>query len=265
MEFFLLLIMGSSVMFLVYMFALQEKTVPHQRGYKVKGKQEDPNKGGGTGAFKHPGSMSFQEELALLGLSREENALFKANDPLGNVPFSMQAITPLLLSVRSWLFETFYAEQKRAQLRQSCLNDFPEMLDIMTLGLNAGLSFDSSLELYVRRYQSVLSRLLKHSLTVWKLGLETRAAALDYCAVKVQIPAFTRFSIAVAESLEFGMPLSETLMRQASEIRREQRLQVEEAIEKVPVKMLIPMGIFVVPAMLIAILGPLLSSALVVK
>jgi len=36
---------------------------------------------------------------------------------------------------------------------------------------------------------------------------------------------------------------------------------VEEQIEKAPVKMLIPLGTLIVPAMLLAILGPLLSSA----
>ena len=35
----------------------------------------------------------------------------------------------------------------------------------------------------------------------------------------------------------------------------------EEEIEKAPVKMLVPLGVLVVPAMLLAILGPLLASA----
>jgi tight adherence protein C len=39
---------------------------------------------------------------------------------------------------------------------------------------------------------------------------------------------------------------------------------VEEEIERVPVKMLIPLGTLIVPAMLLAILGPLLGSALVI-
>ncbi len=280
MDAFLLLIIGTSVLLLVYGIVFQKKAVPRRKKISEEATSKNPYEAGSLIARPDVQAISekdpevaekdFQknntgDELALLGLSRVKPQDENITMPSHEAPFSLQAIAPPLLTVRTWIFETFYAEQKRTELRQRCLNDFPEMLDIMTLGLNAGLSFDSSLELYIRRYQSVLSHLLKYSLMVWKLGLENRAQALDYCALKVQVPAFTRFSIAVTESLEFGMPLSETLMRQASEIRREQRLQVEEAIEKVPVKMLIPMGIFVVPAMLIAILGPLLSSALVVK
>ena len=62
-------------------------------------------------------------------------------------------------------------------------------------------------------------------------------------------------------------PLSESdgaLERQGEAIRDEQRSQVEEEIERVPVKMLVPLGTLIVPAMLVAILGPLLGQALVV-
>ena len=47
-------------------------------------------------------------------------------------------------------------------------------------------------------------------------------------------------------------------------MRDEQRSEVEEEIERVPVRMLIPLGTLIVPAMLLAILGPLLGSAMVV-
>ncbi len=39
-------------------------------------------------------------------------------------------------------------------------------------------------------------------------------------------------------------------------------MAVEEQIEKAPVKMLIPLGTLIVPAMLLSILGPLLSTAM---
>ena len=66
----------------------------------------------------------------------------------------------------------------------------------------------------------------------------------------------------VSQALAFGSPLAAVLEQQAQAIRDEQRSEMEERIEKVPVKMLIPMGTLIVPAMLIAILGPLLGSAL---
>ena len=66
----------------------------------------------------------------------------------------------------------------------------------------------------------------------------------------------------VGEALAFGAPLAEALEGQAHVIRDEQRAQVEERIERVPVKMLIPLGTLVVPAMFLAVLGPLLGSVM---
>jgi tight adherence protein C len=76
------------------------------------------------------------------------------------------------------------------------------------------------------------------------------------------VGAIGRFASSVSEALAFGSPLASILGQQASAIREEQRMQMEEQIEKVPVKMLVPMGTLIVPAMLLAILGPLLSAAL---
>ena len=138
------------------------------------------------------------------------------------------------------------------------------MLDVVTLGLSAGLSFDSSLELYCSRYGSELSGLFSEAMLSWRIGARGREEALVWVAGEVGVSALGRFAAVVSEALAFGTPLAETLEQQAQAIREEQRSQVEEEIEKVPVKMLVPLGTLIVPAMFLAILGPLLGSALVV-
>ncbi len=140
--------------------------------------------------------------------------------------------------------------------------EMPAFLDIVTLGLSAGLSFDSSLELYCKRYRTDLSSRLWDSMLLWRMGIQSRAEALDCMASELKVSALQRFASTVNEALAFGTPLSATLERQARVIRDEQRAMVEEEIERVPVKMLIPLGTLIVPAMLLAILGPLLGPAI---
>ena len=152
----------------------------------------------------------------------------------------------------------------RARRRAECLSELPVMLDVVTLGLSAGLSFDSSLELYCERYGSELSRLFSEPMLSWRIGARSREEALSRVADEVGVSALGRFAAVVSEALAFGTPLAEALEQQAQAIREEQRSQVEEEIEKVPVKMLVPLGTLIVPAMFLAILGPLLGSALVV-
>lgn len=151
-------------------------------------------------------------------------------------------------------------EDSQSKHRMQCLRDIPQMLDVLTLGLSSGLSFDGSLDLYCKRSHTALSQELAQAMTRWRLGLIAREQALEELGQTLHIEALNRFAHVVGESLTFGAPLTETLEHQAEVLRAEQRSQVEEDIEKLPVKMLIPLGSLILPAMLIAILGPLLGS-----
>lgn len=148
-----------------------------------------------------------------------------------------------------------------APARQDVGPQIPVMLDIVTLGLSAGLSFDSSLELYCERYHDALALALGRERLRWQLGVVTRAEGLRVLAGELEQPSLGELAGVVEESLELGLPLAGTLEREAGQLRAEQRSRVEERIEQVPVRMLIPLGTLIVPAMLMAILGPLVGSA----
>ena len=149
-----------------------------------------------------------------------------------------------------------------ARVTRACERQMPEFLDILGLGLSAGLSFDASLALFCDRRDCELSREIRAAMISWQMGMEGRSEALSSLSARLGSPSFEGFCSAATEALSFGAPLAQTLEHQAVSIRQEQRSRVQERIEKVPVKMLVPLGTLVVPAMLLAILGPLLSAAL---
>lgn len=151
--------------------------------------------------------------------------------------------------------------ERLARRRSACLREMPTLIDVLTLGLSAGLSFDASLSLYCDRYQTELSQAFSEAMLSWRMGVTSREEALEAMACELGVDALARFATVVGESLDFGSPLASALEVQAKAIRDERRAQVEEEIEKAPVKMLVPLGVLVVPAMLLAILGPLLASA----
>lgn len=174
-------------------------------------------------------------------------------DVVGEAVAALMRLPPLARVARS---------TQAVRIRGSCLRQMPVMLDVVTLGLTAGLSFDSSLELYCQRYHDPLSAALREAMLTWRLGTATREEALTEMARRLGVSALERFAGVVSQALAFGSPLAATLEQQATAIREEQRAQVEEEIERVPVKMLIPLGTLIVPAMLLAILGPLLGASL---
>lgn len=140
------------------------------------------------------------------------------------------------------------------------LSEVSEMIDIVRLGLSAGLSFDAAVGMYCDGRSGGLSTRLAQARVSWQSGLTTREEELQAVAHETGLRALEVFAVAVSQALELGAPLSETLEGQSREIRAAHRAEVERQIERAPVKLLIPTGTLILPALLLSILGPLLAA-----
>ena len=133
-----------------------------------------------------------------------------------------------------------------------------EMLDVMALGLRSGLSFERSLALYLQHFDTALARSFELAYQRWNCGFATREEALRQVAASYNSPIMTRVIEDMVRSLRFGASLAESLEMAASEVRASYRSRKEEQVAKAPVKMLVPTGALILPAMLILVLGPVL-------
>ena len=140
------------------------------------------------------------------------------------------------------------------------LGEVSEMIDVVRLGLSAGLSFDASLALFCANREGTLARRLDRARLSWQVGSGGREEELSTAAADLGVRALESFALAVGQALAMGAPLSETLERQSRECREAHRAEVERQIERAPVKLLIPTGTLVLPALLLSILGPLLAA-----
>ena len=140
------------------------------------------------------------------------------------------------------------------------LGEVSEMIDVVRLGLSAGLSFDAALEIFCANRRSVLALRLERACMAWQVGVDTREDELLAAARDLDVRALETFAITVGQALALGAPLAETLAAQSREIRAAHRAAVEREIERAPVKLLIPTGTLILPALLLSILGPLLGA-----
>ena len=140
------------------------------------------------------------------------------------------------------------------------LGEISEMVDVVRLGLSAGLSFDAAVDVYCTNRASRLGEELARAKTMWQTGVCSREEALMQAADTLGVRALETFATTVGQGLALGAPLSETLAAQSSEIRSAHRAEVEREIERAPVKLLIPTGTLILPALLLSILGPLLAA-----
>ena len=167
-------------------------------------------------------------------------------------------ILALLLAVLLFFFG-FLLPTRALQLRSQCVErQLAQMIEVIILGLQSGLSFDRSAKLYTAYFEGSLKESFSRAQSQWEHGLLIRSEALKSLAETYDSSLFFRAIESINRSLCFGSSLSESLSLIASEARSVRKTTLEERIAKAPVKMLLPVGTLILPAMLILIMGPIL-------
>jgi tight adherence protein C len=148
--------------------------------------------------------------------------------------------------------------QEQQRFNSSCEAELPRMLEILALGMQSGLSFDAAMALYVRRFNTPLAGFCLEQFDVWERGLISREVGLHNLAAKLELPLFGRFVSTAIRALNYGAPMAPMLKDYAIEARKIYRDKQRELVAKAPVKMLIPTGALILPAMLMLVIGPIL-------
>ena len=139
--------------------------------------------------------------------------------------------------------------------RDKIVASLPTVLDLMTLSVEAGMSFDAGLQRVVRRLNGPLIDELALMLRDTQLGA-SRSDAMAAMAGRVDAPEMTSFVRALVQADRLGVPLAQMLRTQADDLRIRLRNEAEEQAMKAPVKMLFPTVLLIFPAVFIVVLGP---------
>ena len=155
------------------------------------------------------------------------------------------------------------ALRQEAQLRNHQLEkELPEMLEIVGLCLRSGLTFERGLAVYTSHFDTPFSRECASAQRRWELGLKPRDQALRDIAATYSSALLSRAIETIVRSLRFGVPLAEPLAIAAAEARATYKANRREQVAKVPVKMMVPTGALILPAMLLFVLGPVLLDVM---
>ena len=129
--------------------------------------------------------------------------------------------------------------------------------EILTLTLESGRNLENSLEITVFNVDSELSNEFKKALFEVKFGKSLIEALED---LKRRIPSETinNINLNITQTNIFGNSILETMNNQIEFLRDKQVLEIKEQINKIPNKVSIVSVIFVVPLIILLILGPFL-------
>lgn len=133
-----------------------------------------------------------------------------------------------------------------------------EMLEVVSLGLRSGLTFDRSFALYGSHFDNAFALSCAKAHRCWALGLQSREEALRDLAASYDCDQLERIVDNVVRGLRFGTSLTGSLEEAAAQSRATYRAALGERVAKAPVKMMLPTGTLILPAMLLLVLGPVL-------
>ena len=141
--------------------------------------------------------------------------------------------------------------------RTAILRSLPYSIDLIGSAMRGGLDFMAAVRFYVNLSDAgPLRDEFLRMLHEMELGV-TRISALRNMALRVQIKEFTSFVSAIELGTELGSPLTETMEIQGEEMRKARFALAECKAQRAPSLMLLPMAIFIMPAVFIIILTPI--------
>jgi tight adherence protein C len=134
-----------------------------------------------------------------------------------------------------------------------------DLIDQLTICVEAGLGFDAALARVVTTTEGPLTDELRHTISDIQAGVP-RAQALRALADRAQIAEIRQLVTALLQAQKHGVPMAETLRIQSAEMRLKRKQRTEEKAAKLTVKMIFPIIACFLPVFIIVTLVPSLIS-----
>ena len=148
--------------------------------------------------------------------------------------------------------------QKRADQVKRTLAD---AVDLLTISVEAGLGFDAALQQVARNTDGPVAEEFSRMLREMQLG-RSRADALRTLGERSDVEDLKTFAGSMVQADAFGIPIGQVLRVQSNEIRVKRRQYAEQKAQQVPVKIMIPLVLFILPCLLIIVMGPAILQAM---
>lgn len=154
-----------------------------------------------------------------------------------------------------WYFPDLYLNSKGSERKREIERALPDVLDLLTVSVEAGLGFDSALMRVVEKTKGVLSDEFRVMLQEIKMG-KPRVDALRDMSKRADVDDLSTFTGSVILADQLGISIGNVLRLQSEQMRQKYRQRSEEMAMKTPIKIIFPLVFFIFPAIFIVLLGP---------
>ncbi len=154
----------------------------------------------------------------------------------------------------------FYLVRRQRALAQRYRQVFPDLLDLLVVCVDAGLSLEAAFD---RVTGEISKRSRELGMHLEMMGAEMRAGrstveALESLADRLGLDEAGSFVAMLRQSIELGSDIGDALRVFSDEMRDKRLLRAEEKANKLSVKMVIPLGLFIFPVVLLVTILPVM-------
>jgi len=176
-----------------------------------------------------------------------------------DIPLFLKFAVLLIALLIAILGADAYLARRQRILVEGYRQVFPDFLDLLTVCVDAGLSLEASLD---RITNHITQQNRELGLNLMMVTAEMRAGrstveALESLADRLGLDEARSLVLVLRQSVELGSDIGEALHVFSDEMRSKRLLRAEEAANKLPVKMTLPMGLFIFPVILLVVLLPI--------
>lgn len=166
----------------------------------------------------------------------------------------------VLLALFGWIYVDIWLKDKISARKRKIRSQLPFLLDMLTLSVEAGLEFTAAVAKIASKMDpSPLRDELTIFLRQMQLGM-SRKEALRALSDRVNIQQVNSMTSALIQAAEMGSSIGGALRTQSEIMSGERFVEAEKKGAEASQKMLLPMVLFIIPAVMLVIMGPLLVS-----
>ena len=179
----------------------------------------------------------------------------------GDALSAIAVITGVIAASVGFVMPFFFLRVAAKSRQQKIWRSLPSSLDLLTTCVEAGLSLDFALQRVSARYEGPFSDEITRALREMTLGKLRRDALMDM-ARRIDLPDVMTFVNSLLQAEALGTSVGAVLRVQAAQMRMKRRQHAEALSRKAPVKMVIPLVIFLMPSLFIITLGPVMLNVI---
>ncbi len=172
--------------------------------------------------------------------------------------FPMSFAMALVACAVAFFAPNLVVSSKRTERKQALENPLPDAIDLLVTCVEAGLSLDAAMARVAQEMELVapiLAQELKQTMLEIQAGVK-RSDAFHRLSTRTGVEDLKSLSAMIIQTEMFGTSVSRALRVHSEGMRTKRMQRAEEKAAMVSVKMTVPLILFILPSLMVVVMGP---------